>query len=171
MKKRSVELKKLKDDEPQSDKIKYLINGFVNLTDHEMLTEDFVLTYYDLMRNLRMVDIAVLRLYCNRTQYEHQSHESFDEVMERHGLTIAQYDSVRNNLYRLGLLTSVSDIESMRDLDSLFESIKEIHKYLERVAKGKTLPKLKEPKIRSKERFRVSKFGRQFHDFFLNVQK
>ena len=39
-------------DEPQADKIKYLINGFVNLTDHDSITEDFVLTYYDLMRKL-----------------------------------------------------------------------------------------------------------------------
>lgn len=44
-------------DEKQEEKIKYMVNGFVNITMHETVTDDFVLTYYDVLRELRMVDI------------------------------------------------------------------------------------------------------------------
>lgn len=124
-------------DEPQVDKIEYFINGFVNLTKHESITDDFVLTYYDLMKDLRMVDLAVLRLYCNPHD-ENSNWNSFENVMEYYGLTIDQYDSVRNNLFRLGLLTTIKDKESMNDLDTLFESVKTIQKYLDKKEKGKT---------------------------------
>src|SRR5699024_10606867 len=103
-------------DEPQADKIKYLINGFVNLTDHDSITEDFVLTYYDLMRELRMVDIAVLRLYCQRFDYDETPRETFTDVMEDYGLTDEQYKSVQENLLRIGLLTTEKDKQSLNDL-------------------------------------------------------
>lgn len=35
-------------EEPQEEKIEFYINGFVSVTNHEQITEDFVFTYYDL---------------------------------------------------------------------------------------------------------------------------
>src|SRR5699024_2160703 len=111
-------------------------------------------TYYDLMSELRMVDIAVLRLYCQKFNYDDTPRETFMDVMENYGLTGEQYKSVQENLLRIGLLTTEKDKQSLNDLDTLFESIDTIHKYLERMEKGKQrLPKLKEPKMRSKNRY------------------
>lgn len=154
-------------DEPQVDKIKYFITGFINLTEHESITEDFVLTYYDLMSDLRMVDIAVLRLYCQKFDYVGSSQESFVDVMENYGLSRSQYKSVQENLFRVGLLTTEKDKQSLNDMETLFSSIDEIQKYLKVIEKGKgRLPKLKEPKMKSKDRYRISTFGRNFYMFF-----
>lgn len=159
-------------DEPQTDKIKYFINGFINLTEHESITEDFVLTYYDLMSELRMVDLAVLRLYCQGYYYDDETpRETFMDVMEGFGLTRTQYKSVQENLLRVGLLTTEKDKQSLKDLDTLFESIEMIHKYLKAIEKGKgRLPRLKEVKMKSKDRYRISPFGRSFYDFFLEEE-
>lgn len=50
-------------DEYQKEKNEYMINGYIYLTDHAEITSDFVMHYYDLLKQLRMVDISVLRLY------------------------------------------------------------------------------------------------------------
>ncbi|NMB18789.1 MAG: hypothetical protein GX984_04975 [Erysipelothrix sp.] len=155
-------------NEPQEDKIEFLINGFVNITMHDSITEDFVLTYYDVMKEMRMVDISVLRIY-SKSLYKGQGSETFHDVMEQHGLSYEQYDSVRNNLLRLGLLTTKKEVQTLGDLETLFKSISEIHKFLN-IAFGKTkkrLPSLKEPKMKAKDQFQISKFGRDFVGFFL----
>jgi len=60
----------------------------------------------------------------------------------------------------------------LNDLDTLFESIDEVHKYLKKMEEGKRkLPKLKEVKMKSKDRYRVSTFGRNFYNFFLEEEK
>lgn len=154
-------------NEPQEDKIEFLINGFVNITMHDSVTEDFVLTYYDVMEELRLVDISVLRIYSHSLYIE--GSDTFHDVMEKHGLSYEQYDSVRNNLLRLGLLTTKKEVQTLGDLESLFKSISEIHKFLN-IAFGNTkkrLPSLKDPKMKSKEQFQISKFGRDFTGFFL----
>ncbi|TQS74286.1 hypothetical protein DX933_13250 [Ornithinibacillus gellani] len=155
-------------NEPQEDKIEFLINGFVKITMHDYITEDFVLTYYDVMEELRLVDISVLRIY-SQNLYIGQGSETFHDVMEKHGLSYEQYDSVRNNLLRLGLLTTKKEVQTLGDLETLFKSISEIHKFLN-IAFGKTkkrLPSLKDPKMKSKDQFQISKFGRDFIEFFL----
>lgn len=69
---------------------------------------------------------------------------------------------------RIGLLTTEKDKQSLKDLDTLFESIDTIHKYLKVIEKGKgRLPSLKEAKMKSKDRYRTSPFGKNFYDFFL----
>lgn len=55
-------------DEQQEEKIKYMVNGFVQITKHDFLSEDFVLTYYDVLKELRIIDISVLRLM-NSTRF------------------------------------------------------------------------------------------------------
>lgn len=155
-------------DEQQQDKIKYMVNGFVKLTEHENVTEDFVLTYYDVLKELRIVDIAVLRLY----NYSHnQERETFEDIMEQHGLSYDQYDSIRNNLFRLGILTTKTEKKILDDLKNLFQSIKDIHDYLEKQAKGKRTSNLKLKRLNSDDRFELSKFGRDIVKFFFNLEE
>lgn len=162
-------------DEPQEKKIKYLVNGFVNITAHESVTEDFVLTYYDTLNQLRLVDISVLRLY-SQNYFPDTDGETFQDVMDKHGISYDQYESVRNNLLRLGLLNSITEEENItKDLESIFNAINEIHKYLS-IASGKakgTLSNLKKPKKQSKKnrsnRLKLSRFGVDFVKFFLTT--
>ncbi len=155
-------------DEQQQDKIKYMVNGFVKLTEHENVTEDFVLTYYDVLKELRIVDIAVLRLY----NYSHnQENQTFEDIMEQHGLSYDQYDSIKNNLFRLGILTTKTEKKILDDLKNLFQSIKDIHDYLEKQAKGKRTSNLKLKRLNSDDRFELSKFGRDIVKFFFNLEE
>ncbi|MFJ8458910.1 hypothetical protein ACIQ57_07235 [Lysinibacillus xylanilyticus] len=50
-------------DETQKDKIDFFINGFINIAQCETINEDFVLIFYDLLSELRLVDLTVLKLY------------------------------------------------------------------------------------------------------------
>jgi hypothetical protein len=157
-------------DEQQEEKIKYIVNGFVRLTEHESITEDFVLTYYDVLKELRIVDISVLRLYYHSFHVLEQK-ETYRDIMENHGITYQQYNSVRHNLLRLGIFTTKTDNKITDDLDSLFKSVKDIQSYLDKLSKNKSLPRLKQPKMLSKDSFELANFGKDFVRFFLEIDQ
>lgn len=110
-------------DEQQEEKIQYMVNGFVKITNHEKVSDDFILTYYDVLKELRMVDISVLRLmYNSRYVFDEDSNETFQDVMERHGISYEQYNSVRVNLQRIGLLTTKADLNITDDLEEIVKN-------------------------------------------------
>lgn len=161
-------------DEQQEEKIKYMVNGFVNITEHDSISEDFVLTYYDVLKELRIIDISVLRLiYSSRYFFDQESRETFQDVMERHGITYEQYEAVRRNLLRIGLLTTKTDLNVADDIKEISKTFKDLISYLEKLTASKSsrLPKLKEPKLKSKEQLEISKFGRDFVKFFLDLEQ
>lgn len=84
-------------DEKQEEKIKYIVNGFINLASIENSKEDFVLTYYDALKELRMVDIAVLRTYKDIDL-------QLNDVMRDFDLDEDQLTAVKNKLVRQNLL-------------------------------------------------------------------
>lgn len=159
-------------DEQQEEKIKYMVNGLVHISEHDQVSDDFVLTYYDVLKSLRLVDIGVLKLMHDaKYAFDQSSRDSYTDIMDRHGITQEQYEAVRRNLHRIGLLTTKIDINIADDLEAIVKSIKDINTYLEKVGKKNTnLPRLKEPKIKSKENFEIAKFGRDFINFFVNEE-
>lgn len=161
-------------DEQQEEKIHYMVNGFVNITNHDHVSDDFILTYYDVLKELRMVDISVLRLmYNSRFVVISDSKESYQDIMERHGISYEQYESVRRNLHRVGLLTTKTDLNITDDLEEIMKKFKELYAYLDKATDPKNkrpLPKLKLPKLKSKENFEVSKFGKDFVEFFIDIE-
>lgn len=162
-------------DEQQEEKIRYMVNGFVNITAHESVSNDFVLTYYDVLRELRMIDIAVLKLmYNTRHIFDEEPRETYQDIMSHHGISYEQYEAVRRNLLRIGVLTTKTDINIADDLKEISKSFKELYAFLEKLTNSKpsrSLPRLKEPKIKSKENFEISKFGRDFVEFFLELRE
>ncbi|MEC1559706.1 hypothetical protein [Bacillus haynesii] len=162
-------------DEQQEEKIQYMVNGFVNITEHDHVSNDFVLTYYDVLKELRMVDISVLRLmYVSRYAFDQESKETFQEIMDRHGISYEQYEAVRRNLLRIGVLTTRTDLKITDDLKEISKTFKELYSFLDKLANPKfkrSLPRLKEPKFQSKEHFEISKFGRDFVEFFLELEQ
>lgn len=161
-------------DEQQEEKIEYMVNGFVNITEHDFISEDFVLTYYDILKELRIIDISVLRLmYSSRYFFYQESRETFQDVMERHGITYEQYEAVRRNLLRIGLLTTKTDLNVADDIKEISKTFKDLFLYLEKLTASKPgrLPKLKDPKLKSKEQLELSRFGRDFVKFFLDLEQ
>lgn len=88
-------------DEVQEEKIKYIVNGFINLASIENAKEDFVLHYYDILNELRVVDIAILKAY-------YDPDGSILKVMEQFDFDSDQVDQVRNKLVRLDLFYFIS---------------------------------------------------------------
>ena len=162
-------------DEQQEEKIQYMVNGFVNITEHDHVSNDFILTYYDVLKELRMVDISVLRLMsASRYVFDQESRETYRDIMYRHGISYEQYEAVRRNLLRIGVLTTRTDLNITDDLKEISKTFKELYSFLDKLTNPKfnrSLPKLKEPKFKSKENFEISKFGRDFVEFFLELEQ
>src|SRR5699024_3133447 len=93
-------------DEQHEEKIKYMVNGFVSITAHDSMSDAFVLIYYAVIKELRIIDSSVLRRISSSLYFfDRESRGSFQDVMERLGITYEQYEAVRRNLLRIGLLT------------------------------------------------------------------
>lgn len=159
-------------EEFQECKIEYMVNGYLKLTEHEEVTSDFVMHYYDTLKQLRMVDIAVLRLYYqNLTIMPNSSErENYQDVMDRHGMSYEQYNSVRETLKRYGLLELEIKDDTEDDITKLETGINKIVALLEHLNKGKKTspPKIAKVKVKQKTResIKISKFGREFNKFF-----
>lgn len=163
-------------EEKQQEKIEYMVNGFVKLTEHDQITEDFVLTYYDVLNELRMVDLSTLKLVAQNYFINYQTQQermTFQDVLDKHGITYEQYQSVRRNLLRKGLFTTKTDENINSDLEEIVDHITGIHDFLSKLidSKSKRLPKLKKPKLKSKSNIIVSKFGSEFITFFVSKEK
>ncbi len=151
--------------ELQEDKIKYLVNGLINLSEHEKITEDFVLTYYDTLQSLRLVDLAVLKMYYDIT-YGNDKRD-YEEICKEFGIEYDNYEAVREKLVRFGVMTTQRD----KEVDSLYKNVLEIQKFLENINKGKAKKLSRFKKITKNDRYRISRFGMDFVEFFLIESK
>lgn len=158
-------------EEPQKEKIDFFLNGFINISRCEEINEDFVLIFYDTLRELRLVDLTVLKLYGRYFLNEQETNvNSYDDVIKKHNITYEQYDLVRQNLVKKGILTTETDIVLEKDLKALEEAIKELKNYVELITNPKKdkYPRLKTIKLKYNDRFKITKFGREFIRFIIN---
>lgn len=161
-------------EEFQEEKIKFMVNGYLSLTKHIDVSDDLVMHYYDVIKQLRMVDISVLCLYSRQKYYiaDNEKIETYQDVLDRHKISIEQYKSVRENLLRIGLLELKIKDDVENDMSSLEAGINRIVKYLNHINRDKKSrpPKFNEVKIRQKtrENIKISKFGMEFYNFFIN---
>lgn len=149
-------------DERDEDKIKYIANGIKSLLDD---TKNFDNTslYFDTLKNLRNIDILILKKY----DYNDQEYffSNIHEIIEPLHIDFDEFKFIREKLIRNGLLESNFDTEQ----SDINEVLLEISKYLKEIEKGKkiTLPnKIKNIKVKKSETIKLSKFGRSFIDFF-----
>lgn len=161
-------------EEKQKEKITYMVNGFINLiTLEKAISNEFIITYYDVLRELRMVDIAVLKYmydlkFGNRIQSK-TIIEFNNEIKQEFNIDDDQIISVRRNLERLGLLSIKYSSRIVDDLNDINDQIKNIKKIFESMGSGRRNIRLKinEVSIKSSNRHEVSKFGREFIEFFM----
>lgn len=164
-------------NESQVEKVEYMANGFFSISEHKNFTEDFVLLYYDILKQLRMVDISVLKLYYNNFHGRfidlNSTQITYQDIMNKHDLSYEQYASVRENLVRMGLLKVRIEDSIENDLNTLSESIIELKEYFDKQLQGKRAKRLQKPKLKNKEKekLELNKFGQEFYKFFGNVKK
>lgn len=125
-------------DEAQKEKIEFFLNGFINIANCEEINEDFILIFYDLLSELRLVDLTVLKLYGRYYLVDEEPEiNSFEDVIKKHNISYEQYDLVRQNLVKKGLLTSETDLVLEKDLKAIEDAIKELKNYVELITDPK----------------------------------
>ena len=105
----------------QEKKIKLLANGYVNSIKIENPQEDILLGFYDMLLQVNMLDIRVLKLYEHKTLSEQR--DSYGKVMQDYHIDYSQYNMVRAKLARLGLLESRNDIKQEENINLIIEYI------------------------------------------------
>lgn len=152
-------------EEVQERKVQYLVNGLVNLAGMEQVNEDFVLTYYDTLHDLRIRDILVLNRY--RALALPVRAESYPDFLCRLGINEEQYKAILEKLERMGLL------ETMRDQkeDDFYANLMEIQDYLEKLSKGKRASLGRFRRLNRRDTYHMSRYGRQFIQFFDEINE
>ncbi|WP_167630678.1 hypothetical protein [Listeria valentina] len=157
-------------DTIQEEKIEYMVKGFVYLSEHEELSFDIAYMYYDMLDRLTLLDLGVLKFYSTLGQ-----EGTYENVLEEFNITYDQYNAVRENLSRFGLIQSQVDRYELDDLtkmekllNNMQESIVNITRNLNGKDKKVSLYKKDRLKLKSKDNLRISKFGRELLSFFVN---
>lgn len=167
----------------QKEKIDMLSNGLINIIKTDDISFDISYLYINTLNRLSLLDLAVVKLYNNQHQYIDDSpveFESYRDILDRFGIEYEQYEAIRGNLNTLGLLEKQTDQSLNKDLDTIEKQIERIDKNSETIiddldklvsGKLKRVSKLKYErfKIKSKDMYRLSKFGRDFYRHFLNT--
>lgn len=142
----------------QEEKIKYIVNGFINLTEIKKLKEDVVLIYYDLLDGLNILDIRVLKIY----SYNHEI-ETYSDIIEDANISYEQYELIQNKLKRLGLL----ETNGQSQYEEMFGNVKNMGEFLNLIEKGKKAKlKFKKPGAGRLQSYKLTRLGRDFLVFF-----
>lgn len=144
----------------QEEKIKYIVNGFINLTSMDKMQEDVILIYYDILDELNLLDIRVLKTYNFYTR-----NEGYYDILEEVAISNDQYQLIQNKLERLGLI----ETKGQSQYAEMFENVKNIGEYLSSIEKGKKASlKFKKPSAGSTKSYKLTKLGWGFLDFFMS---
>ncbi len=143
-------------DEIQESKVKFGINGYINLMCVDNPSEDMALMFFKTLTELSDLDIKVLKCF------SHEHEENYYTVMQEVDITDMQYRFVKEKLERFGLLQSKTDDIRDANLESLIVYLKEIDKQ----SNSKKPKPVKFPskikKLPNSDSHQITSLGRQF---------
>lgn len=152
-------------EEVQEEKIEYLVNGLINIAAIPDIKEDFILTYYDTLKELRVRDIAILKFYADLHSHMGEN-KTYVDICKDLNISYEEYESIREKLIRIGLLTTKREVKT----DVLYENIINMQEFLQSLNKGKKAKLKSFKKIDKKDSFQISKFGKEFINFFNEIK-
>ena len=168
----------------QEEKISYLANGLDIIFKNSNISYDISYLYINTLNNLTMLDISVLKIYTNNTYTNYgKLHEfnSYQDILDKFKIEYEQYQGIQSNLYRIGILETQTDRLIEKDLSEIEKTVNAIEKDVKNIhslmgdlidpkKSVKKIPSLsaKSPKIKSKDRYEISKFGREFYEYFIS---
>lgn len=162
----------------QEEKIEYMVNGFVQITKAENVNFDIAFLYYDTLDRLTLLDIAVLQLSYQSGYYDDKDDvKTYRDILEEFNIEYSQYEAVRQNLLRMGLLQNQYDDASEKDLKNSIDAINDLYKTVKSMQDALSNPRKKMTKLKgnlnlkpkAKDRLRISKFGRDFVKHFITL--
>lgn len=167
----------------QEEKIQYMLDGYSEFLNLSNPSFDVAYLYFDTLDKLTLLDIDVLKLSYHSNYYSGQNIDGYDgptnytDVLTKYGIDYSQYESVRENLLRLGLFENDYDNKIDQDFKNLEQAVKEIRTTVsglyehangkKKVTTVKKLSSKSDVKIKAKDRIKISKFGRDFVKYFL----
>lgn len=166
----------------QEEKIRYILNGYTEFLDLSNPSFDVAYLYFDTLDKLTLLDIDVLKLSYYANHYpmldsvEYNGPTYYEDVLSKYDINQSQYESIRENLLRLGLFENEYDDKLGTDLKSIQVAVDEIRNTTESIVavlsgkgktKIKTLSNKSKLKYKAKDRLKISKFGRNFVKYFL----
>ncbi|EJE4647778.1 hypothetical protein MKC07_003192, partial [Listeria monocytogenes] len=148
-------------------KIKYMINGFANLTEIQNVSYDIAYLYYDALDRLSILDISVLELSYS-VWVSMDVEKSYQDILDEFDIDIDQYHAVQSNLERIGLLENQYNAVLEKDIKSVVDKLNDLQKVVLSIQTSLSQPKKKmkdiksknEVKIKAKERLKISKYGK-----------
>lgn len=163
----------------QEEKIVYMVNGFVHITNTEEVNYDIAYLYYDTLGRLTLLDIACLNLSYESNYYPiDKEKKNFNDILDDFRINYSQYTAVRENLERIGLLENQYDKHMEKDFENIINAINELYKAVGSTQDVLTTSKKNFTKVKSgtkvkltaKDRLKISKFGRDFVKYFLSSE-
>lgn len=106
-------------DERQEEKIKWNVNGFVNLMTNES-NENIMQIFFDTLAELTVLDIDTLNIYYSDSDID------WREVEYKYGIDSERLKLVKEKLVRLGLLCRKNDILRDKNIDEVVEYLKKM---------------------------------------------
>jgi len=138
-------------NEPQEEKVDYLVNGYINIAKAGIAQEDVTRSFYDTLAQMNMLDIRVFKLYT------FSNDDNCYKIIEDYQIDNSHYRMVQQKLVRLGLIYSKNDAQRDDNVDAIL-------KYLEELGKGKKA-RLGAKRVSRNESFKITRYGSSFMKF------
>ena len=146
-------------------KISYIVNGISHLLNDNKSIDNTSL-YFDALKDLRNIDILVLKQfdYLNR-----DLHQNYSMLLDKLGIDFSEYKFIKDKLLRMGLFESSFETDHKDLVDTINDLTIIINNLGKDLKKGK-ISKLRRTKLNDRERIKLSIFGRTFINFFITVE-
>lgn len=140
-------------DEIQTSKVKYSVNGYINLIQTEDANLDMSLMFFKTISALNDIDIRILKTYDWRHPSETEPITPFNSEFDS-----SQLRYIKEKLVRLGLLKSKNEELSARNQERIIDYLQKFNKDFDSSKpKGVKLPDFK--KIHSTDSYNITTLG------------
>lgn len=140
-------------DEFQENKVKYSVNGYVNLLYTDDANMDMALMFFKTLSELNDLDIRILQ------QYDYPVQISSDSELSELDYTQVKY--IKEKLVRLGLLRSKNDELTAKNLEMIVKYLQDLDKQ-SRARKPKDVKVPRFNKIHRTDSYKITSLGRAF---------
>lgn len=160
----------------QEEKIEFIIYGLERVLENDEISFDVASLYFDTIDRLTLLDIAVLKYYRAPFDLKMGQEKSIETVLGTFNIDLYIFQATRANLRTIGLLETKTDKKISKDIENLYKSLTSLTDRVNLISSVFKDPKksnkvksnkLSVNRMESKDRFEISKFGRDFHDYFI----
>jgi len=160
----------------QLDKIEFIVHGLESILKNDDISFDVASLYFDTIDRLTLLDIAVIKFYRFPFNIETGEARDIQKLLETFNITLDIFQATKSNLRTSGLLETKTDKKLSDDLSNIYDTLSQLSEKMNKLTEAFKNPKkassiksrsIKTKRLQSKEVFQISKFGRDFHDYFL----